>query len=329
MMLAQRYPDAFDGILAAAPALNWVPVMTSLYQPQAVMNGLGEFPPNCEFEAITSRAIAACDGLDGVYDGIIDQPAVCRFDPFTVVGEPIACGNRTNATISQTAAIVANETWSSLLTPQGRPLYPGFTYDSEITSVTDTDCAAAGNCSSTAWDIGADWFQYFIAKNASFDLRTITAANISQLVHAGYQEYDSIIGTNDPDLTNLKNSGTKLLSWHGSADNYIPVGGSTQYYDRVSALDAGVHEYFKLFVAPGVAHCGGGVGAAPIAILDQLVAWVENGTSPQTVPAKGTRPVNGTLLERNLCAYPSISVYQGGNASSASSYGCINPTRLT
>jgi len=328
MMLAQRYPTAFDGILAGAPALNWGGLMGGLYHPQAVMNGLNDYPADCEFEAITAKAIEACDGLDGVYDNIIAQPALCKFDPFTVVGQPAACGNNTNTTISQTAAIVANETWSGILSQQGRIIYPGYSRDAPLATITNTGCVATGNCSLTAWALGSDWFQYYVAKNVSFDLTTITSANLSRFVRAGMQEYDSIIGTNDADLTNLKNSGTKLLSWHGIADDYIPVGGTIDYYNRVAALDTGVAEYYKLFLAPGVHHCSGGLGAAPIAILDQLIAWVENGTSPQTVPAKGTALVNGTFLERNLCAYPSVSVYQGGNGSLASSYKCVNPTQL-
>lgn len=98
-----------------------------------------------------------------------------------------------------------------------------------------------------------------------------------------------------------------------------------QYYDRVAALDAGVAEYYKLFMAPGVRHCAAGLGAAPVNPLNQLVQWVENETSPQTLPAKGTRLVDGAFLERNSCAYPSISVYQGGNSSLADSYRCVNP----
>lgn len=201
MMLAQHYPGAFDGILAIAPAIHYGPLMGSLYHQQAVMNALGEYPPNCEFESITAKAIAACDGLDGVYDGIIDHPPLCRFDPFSVVGESASCGNNTNTTISQAAAIAANASWGGVFTQQGRPLYPSYTRDAPLVTTADTDCAATGNCSLAAWYIAANWFRDFIAKNSSFDLSTITSANLARYVHASIQEYDSIIGTNDADLT--------------------------------------------------------------------------------------------------------------------------------
>lgn len=325
-MLAQRYPNAFDGIVAGAPALEWSSLMGSLYQPQAVLNSLdAPYPSNCEFEAITTAAIEACDGLDGVFDTIISQPELCKFDPFSVVGRSSICRNGTIVTISEAAAIVANTTWSGITTQQGRPLYPGIAYDAPLTSTTDTDCLQTNNCSDTAWAIGAGWFQYFVKKDASFNVSTITSENLPGFVHAGIQQYDSIIGTNDPDLTGFKKAGGKLLSWHGVADDYIPVGGSTQYYDRVAALDADLQDYYRLFLAPGVHHCGMGPGAYPSTILLQLMQWVENGTSPGTLPALGTQLVNGTLLSRDLCPYPAISVYQGGNFAEAGSYRCSSP----
>lgn len=325
-MLAQRYPEAFDGIVAGAPAINWNPLMGSLYHPQAVLNALGNSrPSNCEFEAITAAAIEACDGLDGVYDTIISRPELCKFDPFSVVGRSSTCGNGTTVTISEVAATVANATWSGVTNQQGRQIYPGLTYDAPLTSTADTDCVRTGNCSDTAWALGAQWFQYFVQKNASFDITSITPETLPGLVHEGVQQYDSFLGTNDPDLTDFKKAGGKLLSWHGIADDYIPVGGSTQYYDQVAALDADVQEYYKLFLAPGVHHCSGGPGAYPSTILLQLTQWVENGTAPNTLLATGTQLVNGTLLSRDLCPYPAASIYEGGNVTEASSYRCSSP----
>lgn len=322
-MIAQRYPEAYDGILAAAPALNWASLAGSLYHAQSVLNTVGERPPNCEFEAMTAAAIEACDILDGVKDLAISLPGFCDFDPFSVVGQSVDCGNGTT-TISMTAAMVANASWYGIRDQKGEHIYPGYALDAPLVTVANTDCHAIGTCNLQAWSLGFSFYRLFVEKNSSFDPTTITEERLPRYVHASRQEWDSIIGTNDADLTSLKEAGTKLLSWHGMADDLIPYGGSVQYFNRVAELDADIDDYYKLFLAPGVHHCAGGPGATPIDPLQQLVLWVENGTAPEFMPAVGTQLINGTVLARNLCRYPSVSVYQGGDASKASSYRCIN-----
>lgn len=330
MMLAQRYPEAFDGIIAAAPALNIIPLLASLFHAQAVMNTLGEYPPNCEFEAVTAAAIAACDTLDGVEDSIISIPELCSFDPFTVVGQPANCDNSSSNSISQAAAIIANATWYGVSNKRGEKIYPGYSLDAPLKATTDTDCHSTATCSTTAaWSLGAQFFQLFVEKNATFDVSTITAERLPDYMYAGYQQWESFIGTNDADLSDFKEAGGKLITWHGIADDLIPPGGSTQYYDRVAALDTDVDQYYKLFLAPGLHHCAGGPGAYPVnGALQQLVEWVENGIVPDTLPAVGTQPVNGTVLSRDLCPYPLVSVYQGGAATNASSYSCVDAESL-
>lgn len=328
-MLAQRYPDAFDGIVAGAPAINWTPLMGLLYTPQATLHTLNSTIGNCELEGITTSAIAHCDGLDGVLDGIVSLPDLCQFDAFSQVGNTVTCRDGSSVTISMAAATVANATWTGVRTPLGRPHYPGLTYDAPLTSAGDTSCYASGNCSDTAWALGAQYFQYLVAKDSALQLSTITSENLPNYVSDGIHEWDSWIGTVDPDLSEFKKMGGKLLSWHGMADDYIPVGGTTQYYDQVRLLDAEVGEYYKLFLAPGVHHCGAGPGASPVGtVFDTLVRWVENGTTPHTLPAIGTEKVNGTILKKNLCPYPTRLTYQGGDVSMADSYRCVEHDRL-
>jgi hypothetical protein len=77
MMLAQRYPDAYDGIMAGAPGTYWPELLASGQWPQQVMNTLGSYPYGCELDALTAAAIATCDGLDGVVDGIVGEADAC------------------------------------------------------------------------------------------------------------------------------------------------------------------------------------------------------------------------------------------------------------
>jgi hypothetical protein len=120
MMLAQRYPEAYDGIAASAPAFNFARLMPSIAWPQVMMNLIGQFPSVCEFNALTAGAIAACDSLDGVTDGLISDPAACSFDPFTMVGKTVSCDNKTTI-ISNGAATIANLTWDGPEKPMENP----------------------------------------------------------------------------------------------------------------------------------------------------------------------------------------------------------------
>jgi len=110
-MLAQRYPDVYDGIAALAPAINWNRILSSLYWAQFVMNLAGEYPEPCELNAITMAAILACDAHNGVVDSLISNIENCHFDPFSIVDTSFNC-SRVKKQILQAAAIVANATWA-------------------------------------------------------------------------------------------------------------------------------------------------------------------------------------------------------------------------
>jgi len=91
LVLAQRYPDAYNGIAAAAPAINWAQFIPAASWAQVMMSIAGQYPPKCEVDALTDAAVAACDPLDGVTDGLISDMSKCSFDPFTLVGETAPC----------------------------------------------------------------------------------------------------------------------------------------------------------------------------------------------------------------------------------------------
>jgi hypothetical protein len=116
MMLAQRFPDAFDGIAASAPAINWNNFFIADFWPRFVMNELGEFPPSCEFDAITAAVLSTCDGNDGLVDGIITDPNSCTFDVMSMVGQTINCTNfGTTRQISLAAANIIEATVSQVM----------------------------------------------------------------------------------------------------------------------------------------------------------------------------------------------------------------------
>lgn len=119
LMMAQRYTDAYYGILAQAPAVNWAESIPTMFWPQWIMHQIEYFPPQCELHAITAVAISVCDELDGLRDKVIGLTGLCDFNPSTVVGQPYACGNVTG-TIPKEAAELAKATWTGATDAEGK-----------------------------------------------------------------------------------------------------------------------------------------------------------------------------------------------------------------
>ncbi|KIM93816.1 hypothetical protein OIDMADRAFT_136812 [Oidiodendron maius Zn] len=328
MMTAQRYPDLYDGIAAAAPAINWNAFFTAMYWPQLIMNLAGKYPYGCELDAVTAAAVAACDDLDGVIDGVISNVDECHFDPYTVVGSVFNCsatGKRMQ--ITEMAAAVANATWSGPKTSNGAFLWYGPHIGADLSGtlsslgLAGTNCTS-GTCVGAPQYLGTEWMTLFIEKNPDFNLTNISHEQYDEIVYSGWQQFGSIIETADPDLSKFKASGGKILTFHGLADPIIPTRGSQHYYDAVAALDRDVHDFYRLFLAPGVFHCSGGPGGQPHTVLEALVEWVENGSVPDILPVSFTT-VNGTTFNQILCPYPLKSVYsRGGDPTLADSYTC-------
>lgn len=165
--------------------------------------------------------------------------------------------------------------------------------------------------------------RYFVKKDPSFDLSSIAHREWDELVHACTSEFSSIIGTSDPDLSEFRNAGGKMLNWHGTADQAIPYNGSVSYYDRVLEKDPNAHEFYRLFLAPGADHTTH-VGIAPSFehTLGVIVDWVENNVAPDTLSAKGLDGL-GRQSERPLCAYPRVQHYVGGDPTVLEAFTCV------
>lgn len=217
-MLAQRYPTAYDGIAAGAPALHWNDLFPSMQWPQQFMAMLGAYPHACELSAITADAISACDALDGLVDGVISDVDSClrTFDPFTTVGRAFHCAqeNRT-LEISSTAAAVINATWQGIRDAKGAQLWPGLNPGTDLTAgAAITDCSS-GTCVGVQLPISAQWLSLFVARDPSTDLSRLSHAEFDWLAHQGRQRYSSVIGTDDADLSAFQQAGGKLVSFHG------------------------------------------------------------------------------------------------------------------
>lgn len=321
LYLAQTYPDLYDGILAQSPAINWNPFTMTQFYPQVVMKDIDYYPPACELQALTAAAIDACDGLDGLVDGVIGAPGLCKFDPQSVVGQSYTCSNGgTNGTITSKGATVISKVWQGSRSVNGSFEWHGYGPDADATHTAGTACYSNGTCYGVPQSTSHDWIQCFLLKDADSDPSTITHAQFDTLFIQSIKEYWDVIESGDPDLSGFKAHGGKMITWHGMADPGIMFNNTVDYYQRVLGVDSNARDYYRFYMAPGVGHCGGGSGAVPNDPFDVLVAWVENGTVPETLAASHT--VNGTEWDRDLCQYPKLSLYTGGDPADASSYVC-------
>ncbi|MGP4014598.1 tannase/feruloyl esterase family alpha/beta hydrolase [Saccharopolyspora sp. 5N708] len=321
-LAAQRYPDDFDGILAYAPAINWDRFAVATLWPQVVMNQEHNFPTACEFAAFKDAAVQACDARDGVADGIIGQPQTCDYDPRQLIGKTIVCDGE-QVTISAADADVVRKIWDG---PQ--PLWYGLPKGADFGGLAATVTAPDGTMSAPGFPIAKNWVQTFLERQPEFDTATITYRRFTELFQQSQQEYNGIIGTDDPDLSAFRKAGGKMISWHGLADTLIPPQGTIDYRQRVTQAMGGtnrVDSFYRLFLAPGVAHCGGGSGPVPTDALGALVNWVEHEQAPDTLPAAVT-DTTGKTTTRDLCRYPRVSRYLGhGDPDAAASYRCGAP----
>lgn len=326
LMSAQRYPGDYDGILAAAPAINFETFVAASMWPQVAMRTQGYAPPRCEMDAIRAAAILACDGLDGVEDGVVSAPGLCTFDARKVVGMDFECEGAKRK-ISAAAAEVVNQMWAGPKR-EGREGWFGITHETAASiaelgafgGLGNTECDSKNErCKGVPFPLCADWVKNVVMKgDPEFDIETMDEEQFWTVLHRSRNEFKSIIGTSDADLLDFKTTGAKIVMWHGLADQLIFPNGSVDYYERVEAADPTVRDYFRLFLASGVEHCVGGDGPMPIDAFEAVVKWVEDGIPPDSL--SGANVQKG--MRRPLCPYPLVAAYKGGDVKEAASYEC-------
>ncbi|MEU5695039.1 tannase/feruloyl esterase family alpha/beta hydrolase [Actinosynnema sp. NPDC020468] len=318
---AQNHPGDFDGVLANAPAVDWTRFAVATLWPQVVMNQEHDFPAPCVYAAFRQAAIAACDAQDGVTDGVVDRPDECGYDPRALVGTTVPCEGREVVVTAENADVV-RKIWAGPTDERGRKLWAGLPKGADFTWLAGTVTGPDGTPSAPGFPVATGWVKTFLVKQPDFDTSTLTYARFAELFRQSVREFDDVIGTSDPDLSAFRRAGGKLLTFVGADDQLIPPGGTLDYRRAVERAMGGgrrVDEFYRLFLAPGVEHCRGGRGAAPVNPLGALVSWVEQGRAPATLAAATT---DGART-RDLCAYPRISRYTGhGDPAVASSYRC-------
>jgi feruloyl esterase len=314
---AQVYPEDYDGIVAGAPANSWTRLATSsVWIAQATLKDADSYIPRAKLGLLHEAVLAACDALDGVKDGVLEDPRRCRFDP-KVLQCPGTDDRPTCLTAGQAEA--ARKIYRGPANPRtGQQIFPGLEAGSELGWV-----ALAGGPKLGA--SAAEHFKSIVFRDPAWDFRTFdfdTDATATNEIDPGS------INAIDPDLKAFVARGGKLLLYHGWSDPLIAPRSTIEYHAAVVAALGGAvkaRQSVRLFMVPGMDHCIGGDGTDSFDLLAALEQWKERGTSPDRLTASR---LTGGVIDRTrpLCPYPEIASYTGsGSTDSAAAFACRVP----
>ena len=317
LMEAQRFPDDFDGVVAGAPALDFVGVAAQFVKDiQAAFPDEGSlttplFPPAL-LKDVETQIVAKCDALDGVKDGLMEDPRRCKVDVAALTGLNDA----------QRAALKR----LYMETPgKSGPLYPAQPVGGEGEAagwpawITGGGPQAAPQGPSLRYAFGTQFFKFFVFADPAWDYHKYDVTNARQDARLA----GSVLNATSPDLSAFKARGAKLIVWHGWSDPALTALGTIQYADQVKARDAGAGDYFRTFLMPGVLHCAGGPGPDNADWAGAIVDWVENGKAPDRIVARKLGAGGTPTRTRPLCPYPQHAEYTGsGNTDDEKSFAC-------
>lgn len=315
LIAAQRFPEDFDGIVVGAPVLNFTGTMISYHAYQRAINAAGI--SSAHLTLVANTAYAKCDHADGITDGVVDDPRACRFDVMRDVPRCSDEGGGTNCLTTQQAhAIAAIHQPIMRGTSEVMPGWPvGLTGWAPW-------FVAPPNGRPIQVNFGETFFRYmaFGKPDPSYDWLTFSLdADLDKLAFSR-----SVLDATNPDLSRFKARGGKILGYYGWADPALNPMMGVKYYEAVSnTTGRSTNDFYRLFMVPGMAHCGGGVGVNSFDSFTPLVDWVENGRAPQAIVA--SRIVGGkTIRTRPLCPYPQVAKYKGaGSTDDAANFGCV------
>jgi feruloyl esterase len=306
---AQRFPGDYDAVFAAAPANNWIPTLTiSLVMQQTLSDTAAGFPPD-KLSLLREGAIAACDAQDGIVDRVALEPQTCGFDPAALECAP----GDTGECLLPSEVEAARNIYRGVVNPRtGKQIFPGPFPGSENQWAAFTP---------GRFPIGLNYWRDIIVGDPDWDP---SAIDLSTDVERAIARDTAEVAAMDPDLSKFVARRGKLLLWHGWTDGMISPQNSINYYNEVlAALGASqARDSVRLFLAPGVGHCGGGEGPSKIDTLSVLEAWVENGVTPKRIIASKSLE-NGDTRTRPLCPYPLVAHYDGtGSTDDAENFEC-------
>ncbi|KUM56952.1 hypothetical protein ACN42_g10245 [Penicillium freii] len=322
----QRFPDQFDGIVAGAPAFRWAQQQTNHLTGNVIQKTLDYYSPSCELEKIMNMTVASCDLLDGKTDGIVSRSDLClkHLNWDSILDASYSCpavsgSSYAGATPAQTGKVSAKAIevikafWNGLHDSDGKRVYfnyqPGSTFD---------DLQSAYDSATDSWGLdisglGGMWIGLFIDLLQETNIPSldgVTYDTLKEWMILSQNKYGDIFQTTYPDLSDFQAAGGKVIHVHGEQDYSISTASSVRYWDSVreimfpnesySAGAAAVDDFYRLFLIPGVGHCGTNEyqpnAPWPQTTLQTLIDWVENGKAPATLA--------GSSEIEKMCRWP-------------------------
>ena len=335
----QDYPSDFDGVVAGSPPWQ----LTHLH-PWVVQVGKWNLPTTgtnrisaAFFTTISEEIYRQCDPADGLLDGVISAPYSCNFN-----ATALACSaTKTSYCLKPAAMATFNSLYSDWRDDAGNFLFPPFALGASYLSLAGGTSAPSG--------FGTDFVSNFVVNDANWNWTTfntsiVTLADKAVVAQGNADKYD---------MSQFQANGGKLIHYHGMADSLIPTSSSILFREKVAdsmnlATDA-MNDFYRMFLIPGMGHCrdsdvapwfiaGGGQSIANSShsvpgfmdanhdVVLAIMAWVENGTAPDSIIATkfaGDTDRNTVVNQRPICAYPNLAKYVGsGNSNLSSNWAC-------
>lgn len=345
LMEAQRYPEDFDGIVAGAPAFNWTEELgakttwiNQVMYPDPDNLGVAVIRLD-QAQLIGKAVLEQCDDLDGLEDGILNNPLQCDFDVSSLTCD----AGKTSACLTEERVAAAKRIYDGVYI-DGERIFPGYPVGGELSAfgwnlwltggldllppvenfqegaVTESEFPAPVT-PSAHWAFGNGVMKYLIYHDAEWNYADYTfetfkseAAKVAPTLNA-----------TNPDLSAFRERGGKLLIHNGWADMALSPLGTIEYFRQVLELDESAAEDVRLFLLPGVDHCAGGAGPYVINWLSEIDNWVETGDAPEQMTAYWLNDQMQPDGSRPVCAYPEYVKYNGtGDPRDASSFSCVD-----
>ena len=343
LMEAQHYPADYDGILAGAPANNWTGLLSmAAADTDALTVNPASFILQSKIPTIANAVVAACDQIDGVHDGILNDPRQCKFDPASIQCKE---GEDSDKCLTAPQAAALTALYAGLRDSHGQIVHPGYLPGGEegpggwgvwITG-------PAPEKSLMAY-FALGYFSDMVFEKKNWDVKSF---NVDQDLPVARQKTAAALDAVNPDLEPFRSHGGKLILYHGWNDPAIPALNTVNYYESVARRlgQAQTDSFVRLYMVPGMQHCTGGPGAD---MLGQSVTWVEDpqrnartalelwvekGTPPGTILASKTKQAapgetGTTVMTRPLCPYPQSADYKGsGDPANAENFSCRQPKK--
>lgn len=339
LMEAQRYPDDYDGILAGAPANYWTGLLSlAVVDTQAVTATPTSFIPPAKIPTVGKAVVAACDKLDGVADGVLNDPRQCHFDPATIQCKE---GADTNECLTAPQVTALKAIYAGIHDANGRTIFPGYLPGAEEGqggwALWITGPAPAKSLMAY---FGLGYYSNMVYGQKDWEYKTF-AVN-SGMKTANQKTAEALNATN-PDLSAFRSRGGKLILYHGWNDPAIPALNTVNYYQSVIAKmgRSTADSFTRLYMVPGMQHCGGGPGPENFGealdatstdpqhnIRVTLENWVEKGTAPSSFVVSKAASASLPEVTRPLCPYPQLAKYKGtGDPNRAENFSCVNPKK--